>query len=95
MDTCTLPKLGSNMHLYVAVYTCSNIKATALIPSVTYLHLSMHHDNHCHITITTAQVSRNERSWKQWFDKEAPEEAQIPDGYHISLDSFRKLLLIR
>ena len=41
------------------------------------------------------QVSRNDRGWKQWFDKEAPEEAQIPDGYHISLDSFRKLLLIR
>lgn len=40
-------------------------------------------------------MSRNERSWKQWFDKDAPEEAQIPDGYHISLDSFRKLLLIR
>lgn len=41
------------------------------------------------------QVSRNDRGWKQWFDKDAPEEAQIPDGYHISLDSFRKLLLIR
>ena len=41
------------------------------------------------------QVSRNERGWKAWFDKDAPEEAQIPDGYHISLDSFRKLLLIR
>lgn len=40
-------------------------------------------------------MGRNDRGWKQWFDKDAPEEAQIPDGYHISLDSFRKLLLIR
>lgn len=46
-------------------------------------------------TITYVQVGRNDRGWKQWFDKDAPEEAQIPDGYHISLDSFRKLLLIR
>lgn len=30
-----------------------------------------------------------------WFDKEAPEEAQIPGGYNMALDSFRKLLLIR
>ena len=30
-----------------------------------------------------------------WFDKEAPEEAQVPEGYHISLDAFRKLLLSR
>lgn len=42
-----------------------------------------------------SKVARNDRGWKQWFDKDAPEEAQIPDGYHISLDSFRKLLLIR
>nr|WAW84834.1 axonemal dynein heavy chain A [Halisarca dujardinii] len=41
------------------------------------------------------QVSRNERGWKQWYDSDAPEEAQVPDGYHISLGSFRKLLLIR
>ena len=40
-------------------------------------------------------MSRNERGWRAWFDKDAPEEAQTPDGYHISFDSFRKLLLIR
>ena len=51
-----------------------------------------------HITCTLClclQVSRNDRGWKAWFDKDAPEEAQIPDGYHISLDAFRKLMLIR
>ena len=45
--------------------------------------------------MSSFQVCRNERTWKAWFDKEAPEEAQIPEGYHLSLDSFKKLLLIR
>ncbi len=30
-----------------------------------------------------------------WFDNDAPEEAPIPEGYNTSLDTFRKLLMIR
>lgn len=41
------------------------------------------------------QVKRNESGWKTWFDKDAPEENHIPDGYETSLDTFRKLLLVR
>ena len=37
----------------------------------------------------------NFRAWKLWFDEEAPEECEIPEGYAKSLDMFRKLLLIR
>ncbi|KAM6444422.1 dynein axonemal heavy chain 5-like [Rhynochetos jubatus] len=41
------------------------------------------------------QVVRNEKSWKAWFDEEAPEKAVIPDGYDSLLDQFHKLLLVR
>ncbi|KAL0851104.1 hypothetical protein ABMA28_006975, partial [Loxostege sticticalis] len=40
------------------------------------------------------QVTNNEKGWKSWFDKEAPEDEPLPDGYH-GLDVFRKLLIVR
>ncbi|KAK9746838.1 Dynein heavy chain region D6 P-loop domain [Popillia japonica] len=47
-----------------------------------------------HFQYIVQQVTANDKTWKQWFDKDAPEEASIPDGYN-SLDTFRKLLMIR
>ncbi|XP_028415244.1 dynein heavy chain 5, axonemal-like [Dendronephthya gigantea] len=41
------------------------------------------------------QITRNDKSWKTWFDSDTPEDSPIPDGYEESLDTFRKLLLIR
>ncbi|KAG8199526.1 hypothetical protein JTE90_009368 [Oedothorax gibbosus] len=40
------------------------------------------------------KVKRSEKLWKAWFEKDAPEEEAIPDGYG-NLNSFRKLLLVR
>ncbi|KPJ08753.1 Dynein heavy chain 8, axonemal [Papilio machaon] len=40
------------------------------------------------------QVNNNEKGWKNWFEKEAPEDEPRPDGYH-TLDVFRKLLVVR
>ncbi|XP_073975032.1 dynein axonemal heavy chain 1 [Rhodnius prolixus] len=41
------------------------------------------------------KIKQNEKEWRVWYEKEKPEEAEIPCGYQKSLDVFRKLLLIR
>ena len=40
------------------------------------------------------QITSSEKVWKTWFNKDAPEEEVIPDGYN-NLDTFRRLLIIR
>lgn len=47
-----------------------------------------------HFQYIVQQVTNNDKAWKVWFDKDAPEEANMPEGYS-SLDTFRKLLMIR
>ncbi|XP_045464260.1 dynein axonemal heavy chain 5 [Harmonia axyridis] len=42
-----------------------------------------------------SKIEQHERDWKVWYDKEKPEEEDLPCGYQKSLDVFRKLLLIR
>jgi hypothetical protein len=47
------------------------------------------------LQVADLQIQNNEKSWRAWFDKDAPEEETIPDNYSSLLDTFRKLLLIR
>ncbi|KAJ3249557.1 Dynein heavy chain 5, axonemal [Chytriomyces hyalinus] len=41
------------------------------------------------------QVGKNEKAWRSWYEKDAPENELLPSGYHNSLDTFRRLLLVR
>ena len=48
-----------------------------------------------HFAAILDQIARNEKQWRDWYDKEAPEDETMPDAYSTSLDTFRKLLLVR
>lgn len=41
------------------------------------------------------KIEFNEKEWRQWYEKEKPEEEELPCGYQKNLDVFRKLLLVR
>jgi dynein heavy chain len=41
------------------------------------------------------QIGKNEKTWRSWYEKDAPENDILPSGYDNSLDAFRRLLLIR
>ncbi|EZA60758.1 Dynein heavy chain 5, axonemal [Ooceraea biroi] len=41
------------------------------------------------------KIEFSEKEWKMWYEKEKPEEEELPCDYQKSLDVFRKLLLIR
>ncbi|KAI9150964.1 hypothetical protein H9P43_009579 [Blastocladiella emersonii ATCC 22665] len=42
-----------------------------------------------------SQISKNEKAWRTWYEKDAPENDVLPSGYQNTLDAFRKLLLVR
>ncbi|VEL33385.1 unnamed protein product, partial [Protopolystoma xenopodis] len=46
-------------------------------------------------TSIVSQVQAAEKQWRAWFDKEAPEDEPVPCGYEMTLDAFRRLLLVR
>ncbi|RKO94376.1 dynein heavy chain and region D6 of dynein motor-domain-containing protein [Blyttiomyces helicus] len=41
------------------------------------------------------QVGKNEKAWRSWYERDAPENEMLPSGYQNSLDAFRRLLLVR
>ncbi|KZC10625.1 Dynein heavy chain 5, axonemal [Dufourea novaeangliae] len=40
------------------------------------------------------KIEFNEKDWRVWYEKEKPEEEELPCGYQKKLDVFRKLLLM-
>ncbi|VDD78531.1 unnamed protein product, partial [Mesocestoides corti] len=41
------------------------------------------------------QVMSNDKRWRRWYDKEAPEEEVFPFNYDVDLSPFERLILIR
>jgi dynein heavy chain len=69
-------------------------KPCAWITDMTWLNL-VQLSNLSHFQDILQQVSHNDKMWRAWYDKEAPEEEALPDGYQTSLDEFRRLLMVR
>jgi dynein heavy chain len=69
-------------------------KARKWITDMTWLNL-VELSKLAHFSQILRQFANNDKAWKQWFDSDAPEEEQFPDGYSSVLDTFRKLLLVR
>jgi dynein heavy chain len=69
-------------------------KARKWITDMTWLNM-VELSKLAHFSQILRQFANNDKAWKQWFDSDAPEEEQFPDGYSAVLDTFRKLLLVR
>ena len=48
-----------------------------------------------HFSQVLRQVVSNDKTWYNWFLSDAPEEVTFPESYSTSLDTFKKLLLVR
>lgn len=48
-----------------------------------------------HFSQVLRQVVANDKTWYNWFLSDAPEEVTFPESYSTSLDTFKKLLLVR
>jgi dynein heavy chain, axonemal len=43
----------------------------------------------------SADIEGNEKTWKDWYDIEAPEQTSFPCGYSDTLSKFQQLLVVR
>ncbi|CAF0945608.1 unnamed protein product [Adineta steineri] len=48
-----------------------------------------------HFSQVLRQVVSNDKTWYNWYLTDAPEEVTFPEAYSTSLDTFKKLLLVR
>ncbi|KAJ1514425.1 Dynein heavy chain 5, axonemal [Coelomomyces lativittatus] len=69
-------------------------KPFSWIPDITWLNLVALSKMNVFNDILN-QIGKNEKAWRSWYEKDAPENDVLPSGYQNTLDSFRKLLLLR
>ena len=68
-------------------------KPFAWIPEMTWLNLAAL-SKMAGFNDVMSQVAKNEKSWRTWYEKDAPELEILPGGYD-QLDAFKKLILVR